>query len=48
MKNFLNRLPGPAPVRVLLFVVMVVVALVALLVAFEYLGRYFDQGGTLG
>lgn len=48
MKSLLDRLPGPAPVRVLLFAVIVVAALAALLVVFEYLGRFLDQGGTLG
>ncbi len=48
MKNLLNRLPGPTPVRALLFAVIVIVVLVALLVVFEYLGRFLDQGGTLG
>ena len=48
MKKMFELLPGPAPLRVVLAVVVVVVALALLLVVFEYTGRYFDQGGTLG
>jgi hypothetical protein len=48
MKNLLNKLPGPTLVRALLFGVIVIIALGVLLVVFEYLGRFLDQGGTLG
>ncbi len=48
MKKMFAMLPGPAPVRVVLGAAIIVVALALMLVLFEYAGRYFDQGGTLG
>ncbi len=48
MRRFLDRLPGPAPVRVVTALVLVVIALALLVVAFEYLGRFLDDGGVIG
>jgi hypothetical protein len=48
MKNLLDKLPGPAPLRVLLFAVIVIAALAVLLAVLEYLGPFLDQGGTPG
>ena len=48
MRKIFEMLPGPTPLRVVLAAVVVVVALALLFVVFEYGGRYFDQGGTLG
>lgn len=48
MRRLIERLPGPAPVRYLLAVVLAVIALAVLLVVFEYLGRFLDDGGVIG
>lgn len=48
MRRFLDRLPGPTPVRYLIALVLVAVALVLLVVVFEYLGRFLDDGGVIG
>lgn len=48
LRRLYQALPGPTPVKVVLAVAIVAVALVLLGVAFEYLGRFLDSGGAIG
>jgi hypothetical protein len=48
MKRFFASLPGPTPVKVLLMLAIIVVALVLLIVVFEALGTFLDDGGAIG
>ena len=48
MKRFYYRLPGTAPVKVLLIVMIVVIVLVVLGVLFEWAGGILDDGGAIG
>jgi len=49
LKRLFNSLPGPMPVRVLISVAVVLVALVALSFFYDWLGTTFlDPGGTIG
>lgn len=48
MRKFYERLPGPAPVRVLILLVLAVVAFVLLIPLFEWAGTFLDDGGVIG
>jgi len=48
LKRLFRALPGPLPVRLLVAVVIVAALLVALVVVFEALGRFLDDGGVMG
>lgn len=48
LRRWFDALPGPLVVRVVIAVAIVIVALVLLAVAFEYLGRFLDDGGVIG
>ncbi len=48
MRKLFGLLPGPAPVRVLIMIVLSVVLLVALGFLFESAGDLLDNGGTIG
>ena len=49
MKQAFHSLPGPMPVKVLLAVVIVAVALVALFFIYEWMGEnLLDSGGGIG
>lgn len=47
LRRWFEALPGPTPVKVVLAVLIVAVAVVLLGVAFEYLGRFLDSGGAI-
>jgi len=48
MKRLVMRLPGPMPVKVLLAVVIVVLALVALFFVYDWMGaNLLDSGGSI-
>lgn len=47
IRRLYGRLPGPAPVKVLLSVFVVLVALVALGFVFERAGDLLDNGGVI-
>jgi uncharacterized membrane protein len=47
-KRMFNALPGPRPVQVVLAVVIVIVAFVALLFVYDWMGNnLLDSGGTI-
>ena len=48
MKKLFAALPGPAPVRTLLMLLIVVAALALLILLFEALGTFLDDGGAIG
>lgn len=48
IRRFYQRLPGPAPAKVLQMVVLVVVALTLLILLFEWAGQFLDTGGVVG
>lgn len=48
MRKLFDVLPGPAPVRVLIMIVLSVVLLVALGFLFDAAGDLLDNGGTIG
>ena len=41
------RMPGPPVVRIIFLVLLATLALVLLLVVFEWAGRFIDPGGTV-
>lgn len=47
MRRLWRALPGPTPVRLLVAVVLVVIALGALVVLFEWAGGFLDSGGAI-
>ncbi len=47
MRRFYQSLPGPAPVRVVLFTVLIVVAMALLIFVFEQAGDFLDDGGVI-
>jgi hypothetical protein len=48
MKRLFHKLPGPMPVRVILAIVIVVVALVALFFIYDWMGSHLlDSGGII-
>jgi hypothetical protein len=48
MKRFILRFPGPMPVKIILFVAIVVVALVGLFFFYDWIGTsLLDTGGTI-
>ncbi len=47
MKKAFLKLPGPIPVKVLLAVVIVVVALFVLNAVYNWMGNFLDTGGTI-
>lgn len=48
MRRLWTALPGPAPVKALEAVVVLLVALVALFFLFEWAGALLDSGGAVG
>ncbi len=48
MKQLYNRLPGPAPVKLILSVAIIVIVLTLLMLLFEWAGDLLDDGGTIG
>lgn len=48
LRRWFLALPGPTPVKVVLAVLIVAVAVVLLGIVFEYLGRLLDSGGAIG
>ena len=48
MRKLYDRLPGPAPVKVLLMVVIVAVVFLLLIPLFEWAGDFLDDGGVVG
>ena len=48
MRKLYERLPGPAPVRLLILVVMAIVIFVLLIPLFEWAGTFLDDGGVIG
>ena len=48
MKRLFNRLPGPLPVKIILAVIIVIIALVALFFIYDWMGRtLLDSGGSI-
>ena len=47
IKRIYGSLPGPTPVKVLLAVVLVAVALTLLVILFEWAGQFLGTGGTI-
>ncbi len=47
LKRIYNGLPGPPPVRAGVMVVLLVLALMALALAFERAGDLIDNGGVI-
>lgn len=48
MKRLFFRLPGPMPVRVVLAVVIIIVALVVLFFVYDWMGaNLLDSGGSI-
>lgn len=48
MKRLFLRLPGPMPVKAVLFVVIAAVALIALFFVYDWIGTtLLDTGGTI-
>lgn len=48
MKRLYERLPGPAPVRILILVVLAAIVFVLLIPLFEWAGTFLDDGGVIG
>lgn len=48
IRKLYNALPGPAPLRVVIFVLVVLVVLVLLGFLFDAAGTLLDDGGTIG
>ncbi|HLT97588.1 MAG TPA: hypothetical protein VK070_12445 [Acidimicrobiia bacterium] len=48
MRRLWDRLPGPAPVKVVELLVLLAVLLVALFFLFEWAGTFLDSGGVVG
>ena len=47
MKQTFMKLPGPIPVKVVLAVVIVVIALFVLNAVYNWMGNFLDSGGTI-
>jgi len=47
MKRAFLSLPGPVPVKVILAVAVVVIALFALNAIYNWMGNFLDSGGTI-
>lgn len=48
MRKLYNRLPGPAPIRVLILLVLVAAVFLLLIPLFEWAGSFLDDGGVIG
>ena len=49
MRRWFAALPGPTPIKVVVAAIVVVLALVALFFAYDWIGtNLLDSGGTLG
>ncbi len=48
MRRIWEALPGPTPVKAFVATVGVIVALVVLVVLFEWAGDFLDSGGAIG
>jgi hypothetical protein len=48
IRKLYNALPGSAPLRVVIFVVIVLIVLVLLGFVFDAAGTLLDDGGTIG
>ncbi|MCL1600509.1 MAG: hypothetical protein M3112_03090 [Actinomycetia bacterium] len=42
-----NALPGPRPVQIVLAAALLVVAFVALLYVYDWMGNFLDSGGAI-
>ncbi|MFV2001259.1 MAG: hypothetical protein ACC654_12925 [Acidimicrobiia bacterium] len=47
MRTAFLRLPGPIPVKVVLAVVIVFIALFVLNAVYNWMGTFLDSGGTI-
>ncbi|VAW08848.1 hypothetical protein MNBD_ACTINO01-428 [hydrothermal vent metagenome] len=47
MKQTFMKLPGPIPVKVVLAVIIVVIALFVLNAVYNWMGNFLDSGGTI-
>ncbi len=47
MKQAFLKLPGPIPVKVVLAVIIVVIALFVLNAVYNWMGNFLDSGGTI-
>lgn len=47
VKRFYNALPGPAAIRIVIMVAILVVALLLLGMLFEWAGDFIDNGGVI-
>ena len=48
MKRLFNRLPGPLPVRIVLAVMIVIIAVILLFFIYDWMGNtLLDSGGTI-
>ncbi len=48
MKRLFNRLPGPLPVKIVLALIIIVIALIALFYIYDWMGTaLLDSGGTI-
>ncbi len=48
MKKLYRWLPGPAPIKILILLVMAAAVFVLLIPLFEWAGRFLDDGGVIG
>lgn len=48
MRRLWSSLPGPAPVKAVQALVLLLALLVALFFLFEWAGTFLDSGGTVG
>ena len=48
MRKLYNRLPGPAPIRVVILLVFAAVVFLLLVPLFEWAGTFLDDGGVIG
>lgn len=48
MRRLWAVLPGPAVLKALQALILLVIALVALVFLFEWAGRFLDSGGAIG
>ncbi|MBK5266903.1 MAG: hypothetical protein JJE47_05655 [Acidimicrobiia bacterium] len=48
MRKLYNRLPGPAPIRVLILLVLAAAMFILLIPLFEWAGTFLDDGGVIG
>ena len=47
MKTAFLKLPGPVPVKIVLAIIIVLIALVVLNAVYNWMGNFLDPGGTI-